>query len=125
MENRVFRGSAVNNLRTYMSVNMGSEIITSPDMFCLCAMDHGKIAGVGVFEAGEIARIYEINVLERYRNKGVEQDILQAVCGVLEDAGSKGAVMKVHENDGFAFWEPLLERNKFKKGIYLYMAIRV
>ena len=116
MEYRIFRGSAVNNLRTYMSVNMGREVITSPDMFCLCAMERGKIAGVGVFEAGQMARLYEINVLARYKNKGVEQDILLAVCQTLTDAGSEGVMMKVHEDDGFAFWEPLLLRNSFTMG---------
>ncbi|MBQ7677510.1 MAG: hypothetical protein IJT32_04680, partial [Lachnospiraceae bacterium] len=115
MEYRVFRGAAVNNLRTYMSENMGRGLVISPDMFCLCAMDRGKISGVGVFEAGDVARIYEINVPAAFKNKGVEQDILLAVCGVLEDAGSKGVTMKVHETDGFAFWEPVLLRNGFRK----------
>ena len=112
---RIFRGSAVNNLRTYMSVSMSSGMRTSPDMFCLCALDKGKVAGVGVFEAGRIGRIYEINVLARYKNKGVEQDILKEICSTLSDAGSAGVTMKIHESDGFAFWEPVLERNKFEK----------
>ncbi len=116
MEYRIFRGSAVNNLRTYMSASMGKEIVTSPDMFCLCAMEKGVVRGVGVFEAGTIARIYEINVLDRFKNTGIEQEILLAVCETLEEAGSKGVTMKIHESDGFAFWEPILERNEFMKG---------
>lgn len=116
MEHRIFRGATINNLRTYMSQSMQKEIITSANMFCLCAMEKGRVKGVGVFEAGDAARIYEINVTETNRNKGVEKEILDEVIQTLADAGSKIVTMKVHDGDDVSFWEPLLLRSDFVVG---------
>ncbi len=112
MEYTVLDHTEFDRLTNYIDPEVLRSFQKSVSTYALCAVEDGKICGVGILDAKKAAQLYDLTILPEYEEE-LRPALLHEMVALCDALHCDGIVREVYDAEDPRLWDELLRAEGF------------